>query len=530
MDKARYVDPSYRGPAVITGYLKKLKSVFSYTKFLSKFNKRYFELDLNKYTLSYGSKEGAGQKETLSLTNLMYVDPNPRITEVCDWKFAFVAEFSGKIYTLYADSVSAHNEWCYALRACVKPITRCAPVPPQPVPYESAPPDGAGKGSERENTGRTQIIENDDSRSTQAPGRWPVTGQFLEEDAFRRPEVEEQRRIAEQEREFYREKAENANFYQPEREKYREEGYGYREEGELREREEKQQYAKTEGLAAGVEPKLIVVRGDYLPEKREVSRTQTRKTVEKEDEEEFSLVSGPKSNKKNEDTLAEVIPIVVVKDRPVDKHNSPKNKGKKETAKGVEEAKEKVEGKKLGIMQKTEGIAKPSGILDMMSEFDDLGLETVQIRPITTVRSKLKEGSTKETAILSKKEENTREVFQPDRKEENTREVFQPVRKEENAWGVTEQKEKQVSVEKKSAIGNVVLKQQPKKKVVKPVYVEKPDIAPDEDTAFRTPNVSRPVAKVTNNRPALTPSAVYKEANPQSRPQGNDFDWEDWDD
>lgn len=43
------LDPYYKGPSLISGYLNKIKSSSLFTHFFKKYNKRFFVLDLNKY-------------------------------------------------------------------------------------------------------------------------------------------------------------------------------------------------------------------------------------------------------------------------------------------------------------------------------------------------------------------------------------------------------------------------------------------------------------------------------------------------
>ena len=53
MEDSKYVDPNYKGPTLIRGYLKKLKTDMALVRFLKKFTKRYFILDLNNYFFGY---------------------------------------------------------------------------------------------------------------------------------------------------------------------------------------------------------------------------------------------------------------------------------------------------------------------------------------------------------------------------------------------------------------------------------------------------------------------------------------------
>ena len=83
MEIQRYIDPGYKGPTLIRGYLKKLKSNEAYGRFISKFNKRYFILDMNNSYFGYQDNETSTHTQKYSLCDILHIDPNPRITEIC---------------------------------------------------------------------------------------------------------------------------------------------------------------------------------------------------------------------------------------------------------------------------------------------------------------------------------------------------------------------------------------------------------------------------------------------------------------
>lgn len=124
------LDPRYTGPLVIESYLKKLKKASHRAVFSSKFTKRWFVLDLRSGSFHYlQNKNKTRPERAYTLSDILSVDINPKVIEVCDWKFSFVVETNDRSYFLYAESVSMHTLWCTALLALVR-----VPVgePPQP--------------------------------------------------------------------------------------------------------------------------------------------------------------------------------------------------------------------------------------------------------------------------------------------------------------------------------------------------------------------------------------------------------------
>ncbi|CAG9334220.1 unnamed protein product [Blepharisma stoltei] len=118
MSSSFYLNPNYNGPMLIQSYLKKLKSAKAKARFLSKFTKRWFTLNLTSGIFFYTKKEGDKKPvETHSVNDLVGFDPNPRVTMVSDWKFVFSVEFNTRTYTLHTDTLSIHSEWCIAFKA-----------------------------------------------------------------------------------------------------------------------------------------------------------------------------------------------------------------------------------------------------------------------------------------------------------------------------------------------------------------------------------------------------------------------------
>lgn len=127
MDIDKYVDPDYKGPTILRGYLKKLKHEMAIVKFLKKFTKRYFIIDLNNYFFGYQQSENSSKIQKFSLGEIRKVEGNPKVTHTCSYKFAFYLEIGNRDLFLYANSLSAHKEWCAILSACLKPDPHSLP-------------------------------------------------------------------------------------------------------------------------------------------------------------------------------------------------------------------------------------------------------------------------------------------------------------------------------------------------------------------------------------------------------------------
>ncbi|CAG9326435.1 unnamed protein product [Blepharisma stoltei] len=119
------IDPNYKGPRKVESFLQKLKGQNAKGRIFSKFTKRWFVLDLNLGTFSYSRKQGSPKTEVShSISDIISVVPNPRVTQICEWKFAFNVETRMRMYVLYSESVNMHNLWCVALQAVLRPLDR----------------------------------------------------------------------------------------------------------------------------------------------------------------------------------------------------------------------------------------------------------------------------------------------------------------------------------------------------------------------------------------------------------------------
>jgi hypothetical protein len=134
MENRRYIDQWYSGPRRFEGCLKKLKSKNSYSRIFTKFNKRFFFVDLDEYIIAYKSRASSKKLKKFSLFELDYIDSSPKITEPCDWKFAFAVKMQKKLYTLYSDTYKSCQQWCEILMACTRPLERSL--------YNTAPKKG----------------------------------------------------------------------------------------------------------------------------------------------------------------------------------------------------------------------------------------------------------------------------------------------------------------------------------------------------------------------------------------------------
>ena len=105
--------------------LQKLKSKEAIGRIFSKFVKRWFVLNLNSRKFYYtAGKNKKKQIKTHDVSEIISIDPNPKIDVICDWKFAFEISTRDKVYLLYSESVSCHNDWCHAVRAVLRPETQ----------------------------------------------------------------------------------------------------------------------------------------------------------------------------------------------------------------------------------------------------------------------------------------------------------------------------------------------------------------------------------------------------------------------
>lgn len=481
MENQRYIDPMYKGPSLIRGYLKKLKSDSAFGKFLSKFNKRYFILDMNAYTFGYQDKESSNNTILYPLSDLLDVDPNPRITVVCDWKFGFVVEIRRRIYTLYADSVSVHNEWCTALKACVRPVQKLKQDEINVVNELESIESLKGTNS------RPQTNEPEKVYINTLSGPVPGPNEYLKHKVPSEQEIEVNKTYVDYQ--IYNKSTVDSHIDKPE--------YPIKDVTTI-----------STSLALHEEPQLITYKGEYSSEQQPKNykkledqkallshNIHDKKSPENSDEE-ISTISGPKRPLVKDD-LDHYVPIIQIKDtfpKKIEKKTEPKIEKKTEPKESVEEAKIKVKQE-----TKTELAFKSTGILDMMNDMNNLGLETVEIRPLTRSKPNPKV----EPNVKVEHKENTSKPSVPDKPES-------------------------VKPEKKNVLGNLVVRPVSKNTPARPKYVEKPDVVPDEEVAKPTPppEIQKPMPHF---KKSTSVKAEFKEKNSELKPQGEDYDWDAWD-
>lgn len=494
MNLNNYVDPNYRGPTLIRGYLKKLKCEKAMARFLKKFNKRYFVLDLNNYSFYYQEKEVAPKSQRFILTELTRIDPNPKITEVCDWKFAFMVFIGKRALTLHADSVSAHNEWCNGLRACIRPPEKIINRPEvEPRTAELAPSGFEEKleiQSEKLNLESEKVILKNEEKNEVPILR---NGHKAQND--------------------YGVKAEEQHKFMP----------------------------------------VIVEKNRNL---REVNRKI-------DDEDEVKVLSGPRNIQKKDD-FDQVIPVIFTRERPLPKRDFTPVINREETKKILAEDTKPIYQGRATSTYKERIVFNPGGISNMMNELDNLGLDKVEVRSGLELRQKISEtkqmktDGIKELQSASKGNEprslgnfgmDANEKKSSTAMNENRLQGYfttKPIESKLNAkvkvnenidkgsFGY-EPKENEnkpkgyfgpESKDRKSNLGG--LSYRPITSKIK--FVEKPEVVPDEET------VKVRNEKVTRNQPQSSrdylnkEKKVYKEVFPISKPQGNDSDWDNWDD
>ncbi|OMJ78662.1 hypothetical protein SteCoe_21468 [Stentor coeruleus] len=603
MDSEKYVDTMYKGPTLIRGYLKKLKSESAFSKFISKFNKRYFILDLNNYFFGYQDKETSSKFHRYELIDLINIDPNPRVMEICDWKFAFVVEIRRRVYTLYADSVSAHNEWCSAFRACIKPMEKIKqqnevnrPIPyPQSKDLDIKPPIPIENNilNDKKDPIYQQSNGLDLNREINSPLPKRNEEVDIQENKLPRyesyapdaPNADEakgktpQFHVTEENKTPYQEFHEiNARVPEPPVVQQRYQKNDYNVEPQPIYKDQKPIPEAQSG------PKFVMIKGDFQEENKNVKINQIRKPIKDDDDDEISLVSGPKSLKKSDD-LEPVIPIMQIRP-PSARGIETRAERKSDLTKPQKEQEKDPWDISNRPIIKAEPIAfKSSGILDMMAEMNDLGLDNVEIRPLSYLKQKppqetfsklpqeafskspqetfskpqqetfakplenpqkreTKEAFTKPPEPVKpiktqKKRPETfskpqEAIYQPTGQIKNTEFIEKPSpQADENSdWDddtkpVVEKREKIERPEKveKKGIGSITVKPVVKKTQIK--FVEKPEIVPDDEYASK--KKSEPSRKVQVEVPKTKGKAVFKEKTLE-RAQGKDCDWDEWDD
>ena len=502
----KYIDSNYKGPMLIRSYLQKLKSENAKSRFIRKFNKRFFILDLSNYFFAYKDKENSSKISTYPLTDLINVDPNPRIIEICEWKFAFVIQLGNRIYHLYADSVSIHNEWCNALKACLKPLERLIyqespnaskpspaynspmhavdpvlkpslnPNPPKDLPNIGLPHVITSNPTEPEMRYKPEEIIKMDLKQPENPRKIDanVENQNNQENNLRKRNSVE----------FNYGKSHQSSLYGLEPEIP---AFG-RSQSEVE---------NSKNLSNP--PMLNVIKSNFRPD----PIPNKSKNQDIEDEDEVTFISGPVNLKKEIDQISQVIPVIYSKERPISKTNLTSPKKENFTSVEIPPVSQNVFVKQVPDF-KVE--FKSGGMFDIMNEFNNLGLEQVKVRPILEVKKKIIEDKTKKEEVKFENVQKNPEVKNLPKTEK--KEFFEP--------------------EKKTGLGKVTLKAGINKVPDKVGYVEKPEISPD-DSEIVQKSGSIQNRKSVDVRPTPKQKAEFVEKNEKMKPQGDDCDWDEWD-
>lgn len=511
MDLNCFVDPNYRGPSLIRGYLKKLKCDKAMMKFLKKFNKRYFILDLGNYIFYYQEKENSSMLQKFDLKELIRIDSNPRIMEVCDWKFAFTVYIGNKVLTLYADSASAHTEWCNGFRACIRPVLRM------------------DQGETLNDPRASEYVQDKIPESYNKKPEFKIENQKNAEIAI----------------------AKNTEkTHEPDAKKYQE--HDAKSNQEL-------DYKKKQNVDVGNNGKdAMHNRGKHNEPNRFVVVTSDNREISSkarnhdEDEDDIKVITEAKNIKKNDD-LDRVVPVIFAKERPMSKRGVTPIINREEVKEVRIEERKQSNYARANSVNKERVVFNQNGIHDMMNELDGLGLDKLEVRSGVEFRQKVSASRTMKTdnfkdsqnsTNTSESQKNNLGYFHPEPSEKSrsfkTKENISrdltpsdPNARKLNYKG-NEKKQPEHFVpepaEKKSGLSGLSYRPISNKIPAKPKFMEKPEIVPDEEI------VKARNEKVVNNKPPSNrdrmhkEKAVYKEKNPNLNPQGSDCDWDNWDD
>jgi hypothetical protein len=546
---SNYIDPNYTGRTLLQSNLKKLKSESSKSRFINRFNKRFFILDLNNYYLGYKDKMTSSKIVSYPLTDLINIDPNPRIIDVCDWKFAFVVQIGQRIYHLYADSVSIHNEWCNALKACLKPIEKmvydCNPPKVIKPEARSSTPDPDTKGLPlpapvADNDPSTGLLDNSAEKThSEIPETSTIVTSNYSQKPFSNQGKIEKPGLSDfvKNPDTLKEPSNNVkSAFQPKQQNHSSSlpmPANLGNSGNFQSHplpvfdKSHSQPAKPESPARSSKPpifsgpKFEVIKNTLKPE------PVTKPKPAKSDDEEFEVISGPVKKIQEVD----LTPVVFSKDTLLFKSlGSPKTQKKADSLNDNKIPPSKVQTSEQFFPEKKVAFSyrksldekiefKSGGILDMLNDFDGLGLETVNVRPMDEVKKNMKS-----TPKQKEFKEEVKEAFvkpTPPVREKVKLQIKENFNAKDNEFFAPEP---QVTVEKKNTIGKVSVKPG-FARGQKNAYIEKPDIVPDELPA-QNKNPT-PFAKKNESAKKEVKSNKFES---KSNPQGTDCDWENWDD
>lgn len=574
----KYLDPNYKGPTLVQHYLKKLKSENAKSRFIKRFNKRFFILDLQNYYLGYKDDMKSSKIVSFSLSDLINIDPNPRIIEVCDWKFAFVVQIGQRIMHLYADSVSIHNEWCVALRACLKPIERMI----FPVNQEKPPVSEVRTSSpvEESSENRDKSIKEGSNRPEDRKIE-EVLEKLEEKLNLGEKDINYGNFPREQVKAAFATKEENNVRANPTpRTQSFNDNTGFVNVNSSQDKFSNQLNSNLVPLPVFeraqsqpekpvyVEPKFNVIKNNL-----DQARPHASYNRKDEDDEEITVISGPVKSIKQDDipavNVAFATPLLrgIASPKNVKKQVLPNEKKVEINEKpNLETNIFNQENMKKKAFQLNQVEFRPGGIQDVINGFDDLGLEHVHVRPVKEVKQNLKKepspmrrdsvndkfGKTDFEAVREKKKFQVKENFEFHDDEffapEPGKATFYKAEKQDNFENF-ENLEKQAKVSNpprakatekfeiienpekpaRKAIGKISVKPGFSKASAQRNYVERPEVVPDDGPNYAAnPSTAASSNPVKSNRKA----ASSKPSNfiATTKAQGEDCDWENWDD
>ena len=576
----KYIDSNYKGPTLVQHYLKKLKSENAKSRFIKRFNKRFFILDLQNYYMGYKDDMKSSKIVSFSLNDLINIDPNPRIIEVCDWKFAFVVQIGQRIIHLYADSVSIHNEWCVALRACLKPIERMIFPVNQDKPLASAVRASSPVEASSENTDKTIKKEENLPSDFKEDRKIEEVLEKLEQKLnLGEKDINYDNLAREQVKSAFVSKQENNIRANPTpRTQSFADNTGFVNVNSSHDKLSTQYNSNSIPLPiferamsqpekpAYVEPKFSVIKNNL--DQARPHPSYNRK--DEDDDDEITVISGPVKSIKQDDIPSVNVGFGTPLLRGIGSPNNVKkqvlsnerNAEVREAPKAESNVFNHETGKKKAF-QMNHVEFRPGGIQDVINGFDDLGLEHVHVRPVKEVKQTLKKEPSpmRRNSIndkLSKNEiEGAREKKKFQVKEnfefhddeffaaEPAKANYSKPEKKENFEGF-ENSPKALKSQKPKPSEKFEIIENPEKPARKPIgkisvkpsftkssaqktYVERPEVVPDDGPSNpanpSTVSSSIPVKsgrKASNSKPSNFITAT--------KAQGEDCDWENWDD
>ncbi|OMJ82992.1 hypothetical protein SteCoe_16206 [Stentor coeruleus] len=528
MYEEKYIEKNYRGPMIIRCFLKKLKSEGSFSKFLTKFNKRFFILDLNNYFFGYQDSKTSSNFRRQQLIDLTKVDPNPIITVICEWSSSFVVEISNRIYTLFTHTKSLHKDWTDGLKALIRPNELFKSNLDQQKAFLRS------MGKEKKDSKKEDDSLNDwkdknlifrNNNSPEEPPDLLFTWKNRENS-----QVKLKFEKLEFDKGGGQSLVENTTSYI----------------GNKNIVEEK----IISGKNTEDRPKFFMIKGDFKDEcdKNEVKQKIKNENTDEEDE--VSLVYSPKFSKKDDDDFDVKILIIL-----------PASCSSRERK--IQEKTKQVEGKKYYLENDFKEIIKESsknihpmsnGIVDMMADDDNLGLNVVEVHPKLYFKKKsLKGNFTKASKIITKTlnpslspkkittsyiqtPENITKLYRTSSEKKNPsiqvelKKTKSPIisknhiRTMDNNWD-DDSKDNTKNHHKIITLGNITVPPITKKTTAK--IIEKPEIVPDNGFTDKKKNGDS--SRRWDDKRGGKGQVVFEEKK-YDKGRKDDCNWDEWDD